>query len=106
MDGGAGADRFVFEALTDSLVSARDTIRNFSSADGDRLDFSAIDADVGLDGDQAFTLVTAFTGHAGELRATFSAETGKTTIALDVNGDKAADFALTVEGEVTTGWIL
>jgi Ca2+-binding RTX toxin-like protein len=47
--GNDGADTFVFTALSDSKVKAagRDTIEDFSTADGDQIDLSAIDAKKG-----------------------------------------------------------
>lgn len=48
--GGAGADRFVFTTVADG----NDRIQDFSRADGDRIDLSAIDANPLVAGDQAF----------------------------------------------------
>lgn len=69
----------------------------------DRLDLSAIDADLGTRGDQAFTLVEgAFTETASELRA--MVRTRGTFLAGDADGDGAADFMvllLGVSGTIT-----
>jgi hypothetical protein len=48
----------------------RDSIIGFTSADGDRIDLAAIDANDLLGGDQAFIFrgSTAFTGARGEVR--------------------------------------
>lgn len=98
--GGAGADRFVYDQLSDSLVSAADQILDFTRG-SDRIDLSAIDARTGVAGDQAFAVVDAFTGAGGEARFTYSASTGFTTLTLDVNGDRVADFSLQVHGQIT-----
>lgn len=96
--GGTGADRFVFTSLSDSTVATagRDIIYDFSYASGDRIDLSLIDANSLVGGNQAFTFIgtAAFTGVAGQLHVEMS---GSNTIVMaDVNGDRIADFALTV----------
>jgi serralysin len=95
--GGPGADRFDFNALDESPRSARDTIRDFSQAEGDRIDLADIDANAVLAGDQAFHFVGAaatFSGVAGELRYVFNGAVA--TIFGDVNGDSSADLAIEV----------
>lgn len=95
LHGGTGADTFVYTSLADSTVAAtgRDSIYNFSHAEGDRIDLRQIDAVAG-GGDTAFTLVSGFTKAAGQLVAQFKA--GTTLVQGDVNGDGVADFAITV----------
>ncbi|WP_179221781.1 calcium-binding protein [Inquilinus limosus] len=102
LTGGAGADRFVYGAITDSAVGANaDRITDFSHAQGDRIDLSAIDANAGTAGDQAFTFLGTglYTHHAGELR--YAVSGGVTTIAGDVNGDGASDFHITLTDSLT-----
>jgi hypothetical protein len=62
----------------------------------------------GAAGDQAFLQVAAFTGAAGQLRLTYDAGAQQTTLAVDVNGDGLADFALLIAGEhlSAAGWVL
>ncbi|MBL8575052.1 MAG: hypothetical protein JNM13_15360, partial [Hyphomicrobiaceae bacterium] len=93
--GNAGADRFIFLACADSsrADNAHDTIRDFSHAEGDRIDLSAIDA-VSGGTDDAFTLVGRFTGAAGQLVVT-TASNGYQVMG-DVNGDARADFIIDV----------
>lgn len=73
MTGAGGTDTFVFVALTDSRVGGnRDTITDFIGGTGagfDIIDLSAIDANPGVAGDQAFTFIgtNAFTG-VGQVR--------------------------------------
>ena len=91
--GGAGADRYVFMTTADSPTGAQDTILDFSHADGDRIDLSAIDAITGKV-DNAFTLVAALTHVAGQLTAAFTVD--HYLVQGDVNGDGVADFAFNV----------
>ena len=97
--GGSGADAFVFKSLGDSTtaLAQRDTITDFTSAQGDKIDLAAIDAEAGLAGNQAFHFITTgFTGDKGELRAKVS---GSNLIVMgDTNGDGAADFAILLLG--------
>jgi Ca2+-binding RTX toxin-like protein len=96
--GQAGADRFVYTVAGDSVpgFDTRDVIADFSSADGDRIDLSAIDADGdGSNGNTAFTFIgdTEFSGHAGELR--FIDRGGRVTvIGADIDGDGRADLSI------------
>jgi Ca2+-binding RTX toxin-like protein len=110
--GGAGADTFAI--LQESVIQSHlggtveaDTISDFSTAEGDKLDLSAIDADSSAAGDQAFHLVSGFTHHAGEMTLTVVA--GATTLQLDVDGDGNADYRMKINGDVhadSGGWIL
>ena len=107
LDGGPGADRFVFASLTDSTVAAPDLILDFNGHE-DRLDLSAIDADVSAAGDQGFRFVGGFSGRAGEAVLTYDAARDLSTLRLDVNGDGQADFALQLVGAHSPelGWVL
>ena len=102
LTGGAGADRFVFTAGSHSVVGANaDRITDFSQAQGDRVDLSALDANSGVAGDQAFSFIGAgaFTGVAGQLHYVVSG--GQTVISGDVNGDSAADFNIVLTGALS-----
>lgn len=101
MAGGAGADRFVLQAVAYSAVAAPDLIADFSRAQRDRIDLHLADADTTAAGDQAFSFIgaAAFGHHAGEVRATTAG--GTTTVSGDVDGDGAADFAITLIGAIT-----
>lgn len=94
LTGGMGADLFVFSAATDSLFSARDFITDFNSLEGDRIDLSGVDAIAG-GADDAFTLVSSFSGVAGELTISYNAYGA--VVAGDTDGDGLADFGFNVK---------
>jgi Ca2+-binding RTX toxin-like protein len=96
LTGGAGADTFLFANPTD--VNG-DRISDFSRTDLDKIDLRAIDANSLLPLNQKFSFLVAdgqaFGGHRGELRwAHISAS--EILVQGDINGDKSADFSLTV----------
>jgi Ca2+-binding RTX toxin-like protein len=94
MYGGAGADTFKFIAVWEAAplgAGFTDYIPDFNEADGDKIDLSAIDANLFVAGDQAFNPIgvnVAFTGAAGQLRFNGGFLEG------DVNGDRIADFQI------------
>ena len=96
--GGLGADRFIFRSLTDSTVSltGRDTVQEFNSAEGDKIDLRALDADSAMALNQAFTYIgtAAFDGRHGLVHSTVSG--ANLVVTGDINGDKVADFAILV----------
>lgn len=100
LTGGGGADTFRFVDLRDSSVETPDFITDFNQT-ADFLDVSAIDANSLLEGDQAFTLVNAFTHTAGEAQLVYDRTTGITTISLDVDGDGDAEAAIHMGGRFT-----
>ncbi len=73
----------------------RDRIRDFSSAQGDKIDLSLIDANTILGGNNDFTLSASFTGVAGQLIHGATA-TGY-LVQGDVNGDAVADIVFQVD---------
>ena len=99
MTGGGGADRFDFRAVSDSPFAAYDRITDLE--DQDVINLSAIDANTSIAGDQAFTLVAAFTRQAGQLTLTFNATGNFTVLAADVNGDGVGDFRVILDGDHT-----
>jgi serralysin len=94
--GSSGADMFRFGSVTDSLPTARDTIKDFVRGI-DHIDLRSIDANTKVAGNQAFSFIgrSAFTGGAGQLKFASGVLSG------DVNGDKIADFAVNVTGLTT-----
>ena len=103
LTGGAESDRFVFSAASDSGVgyAKADLITDFSSAQGDKIDLSAIDANPKVLGDQDFTFIgtAAFSRHAGEVRAVSAG--GQTGVFVDIDGNGAADMQIRLSGTVT-----
>ncbi|MCW5734877.1 MAG: family 16 glycosylhydrolase [Enhydrobacter sp.] len=94
--GGLGNDRFVFGDAAESTVAAADWIRDWNA--GDRIDLSAIDADSGVAGEQAFIYISAaaFSGTAGELQVTNNGT--DTVVRADLDGNGSADFAVKLTG--------
>ncbi len=107
--GGAGADQFRFSLRTDTAVASPDRIADFNFAEGDRISLSILDANTLVAGDQAFAYIGggAFTGAAGQLRVV-SAGTNAWLATGDHNGDKVADFAITIVSATTptAGWFI
>ena len=96
LTGDNGGDSFVFKTLNDSTLALaqRDTITDFRTTQGDRIILTAIDAETGVPGNQAFHMVAAFTGAVGELRLKVSGN--DLLVQGDVNGNGTADFAILV----------
>jgi len=96
MDGGAGNDTFRFLSAADA---DGDTIIGFQP--GDRIDLSAIDANSGAGGNQAFTLVNGseFTG-AAQLIITHESreDSDYTVVSGSTSGEVAADFRISIKG--------
>lgn len=99
LTGGVGADLFIFSTIGDSLPAAPDLITDLTAAD--TVDLSRIDASASQDGDQAFTVVSGFSGAEGQLVVSYDAVHKLTVVSGDVNGDSQADFALTAKGDHT-----
>lgn len=99
LTGGRGVDLFVYRSPEDSLTARRDIILDFSRAEGDLIDLSAMDADKGVAGNQSFTYIgtSAFSGEAGELRVSYRSG-GFAVVTGDVNGDGVEDFNIRVNG--------
>jgi Ca2+-binding RTX toxin-like protein len=103
LTGGLDADLFVYTASNQSTVATagRDTLYDFSQAQSDKIDLSAMDADSTLAGNQAFIFIAAatFSNTAGELRAEITGTS--TLISADTNGDGTADFSVLLKGMTT-----
>ena len=103
LTGGTGADTFRFYLASESNDPAKpDRIRDFSAAQGDKIDLSLIDANTILGGNNDFVLSPSFTGAAGQLTITFDPATGS-LVQGDVNGDGVADFVFSVDRVALTG---
>lgn len=101
--GRGGADSFVYRAISDSTVAlaGRDLITDFSRAQGDEIDLSRIDANGTAGGNQPFAFIgsAAFSGDGGEVRAFVNAQ-DRTVVMADTNGDRRADFAITLDDPI------
>ena len=94
--GGAGADRFVFIDIKDSLPTARDQMLDFSLSSGDVLDFSSIDAKAGTAGGQTFVYIGGATFTAeGQIRA--SVQDGHTVVEVNTKGVGGAEMAIELQ---------
>lgn len=98
MTGGAGFDRYDFDAVTESLpgVGVRDLITDFvgnGNLAGDLIDLATIDANVLLDGDQAFS----FIGNAA-FTAPGQARYANGILSLNTDGDLAAEMQVQLAG--------
>jgi Ca2+-binding RTX toxin-like protein len=100
LTGGTGADRFDFNVLTEMGLTSTtwDTITDFKTSEGDKIDLLGVDANTALTGDQAFTFlgaVSTFTGDStGQLR--FDAATH--ILYGSTDADTAAEFAIVLTG--------
>ena len=112
--GGGGADVFLVrqESVFNSSdpqgrIIETDTISDYVIGQ-DFIDFADIDAIASTAGvNDAFSLVGAFNGNAGQMTLSFSG--GVTTVLLDVDGDRVADYRLRINGDVAAdsgAWLL
>ncbi|EPX79770.1 calcium-binding protein [Salipiger mucosus] len=101
MMGGTGMDRFIFFGESDSTPEAADRIDDFAA--NERIEISRIDADVNMAGNQTLSWIddAAFSGTAGELRA--SMMDGDTVLQADTDGDGMADFEVMLTGNIDLG---
>jgi Ca2+-binding RTX toxin-like protein len=103
LTGGFGRDVFVYASLEEAgTLAARDLITDFQRL-SDRIDLSAIDANSGVAGDQAFQFLAqqgaAFTG-AGQVRFVHDAAANKTYVEANVDANLGADFSIELNGIV------
>ena len=99
--GGQGGDTFVYTATADSTVANHDTIFDFEEAGTvDVIDLTAIDANLGSVGDQAFAFVAGQTAAVVNNSVTWFQDVAHntTTIQADNNGDGVADLVITLVG--------
>ncbi|HTV68874.1 MAG TPA: calcium-binding protein [Rhizobiaceae bacterium] len=89
------ADRFIFNSVAESRAgNGIDKIMDFTRAEGDKIQLSAIDANSTIAGNQAFSFIgkAAFSGKAGQLR--YVNNGNDTIVTADINGDRKADFTV------------
>lgn len=98
LTGGTGADTFVYETVAESTKTLRDRIMDFSAADGDKIDLSAVDASTGYPGNQDFQWrgLGSYQGVESQLRYSYSEY--QTIIYGDINRDGVSEFSVAVNG--------
>lgn len=92
IQGRGGSDTFVYTQASDSTRSLYDRIMDLGA--DDFIDLSAIDANIGLAGNQDFIQAAAFTRVAGQLTMTYVASGNYTDLQADIDGDGRADFRI------------
>jgi Ca2+-binding RTX toxin-like protein len=123
LTGGGGADTFNFARSVDSTtrtsseiqavtgdpgdLAGKDTIRDFSQAQGDRIDISRIDAlnqsRDGFNDNSPFTVVGGPSNDPGTAWIVYDlSQPGHATIYLNQDGGETAEFQLEVYGDFTT----
>ena len=98
MYGGAGADVFVFSFASDTARTKSDKVLDFQTG-VDKIDLSAIDADIGVAGNQAFVYGSSADGVA-------SLWMSGGYIYGDTNNDGTVDLAIYVTGAIAQTDIL
>jgi Ca2+-binding RTX toxin-like protein len=91
--GNGGNDIFRYDSVNDSNSTERDGIQDFNP--GDLIDLSRIDANILVDGDQAFNFIgnAAFSSTAGELRFENISIGGPIWLVQgDIDGNGMSDF--------------
>jgi Ca2+-binding RTX toxin-like protein len=99
LTGGAGNDVFKYAGASDSGIgSASDRITDFAIG-GDKLNFSKIDTNLALAGDQGFAFVgnAAFSG-GGAASIRYVDSGADLLVQADVNGDGVADMEIILQG--------
>lgn len=99
LDGGTSNDTFVFLDAAESGPAAPDRILGFDGAGkaaGDRIDLSAIDANTGTAGNQAFVFGGTGAGHVW-----IEERGGVTEVLANTGGDAAPEFRLAIEDGAT-----
>jgi Ca2+-binding RTX toxin-like protein len=97
--GGTGLDVFAFDKGDSGATRVlADIITDFSHEEGDRIHLALIDANTATAGDQSFQFIgeSDFTGNSAELRSEIFQ--GNTYLSGDLDGDRAADFFIRIDG--------
>ena len=102
LQGHKGADVFKFNDINESGITSktRDTITDFKSSEGDKIDLSGIDANTNRTGDQAFTQLDVGAKFSGKFSATGQLFFDTTTHILwgNVDTKAGADFSIQLNG--------
>lgn len=100
--GEAGKDTFFYKAVGESPVQNGkfDLIMDFDRAEGDKIDVSTIDANIGKSGNQAFRFDPQGDGAGKTGQISYWIDGGKTHIYGNIDKDKKAEFHVVVNGEI------
>jgi Ca2+-binding RTX toxin-like protein len=99
LSGGLGSDTFVYRDVSDAVDAPEGQEEEILDLENrDTIDLSGVDANANVSGNQAFTIVDAFTGQAGDLIIVFEEDEDETYIRGDVNGDSQIDLQIELEG--------
>lgn len=95
LSGGGGGDRFYFDEFSTTVV---DEITDYRSAEGDILDFTALENEAIQAGvtDVNYLGTGAFQGNRGEAR--IDLHDGYGLFMFDLNGDKISDLTIKLDG--------
>lgn len=96
LTGDAGADLFRYYLASESTPASFDRIRDFDSAEGDKIDLNLIDASTLVGGNNDFVWANSFTLVAGQLVVQAVPGSGAFMVRGDVNGDGVADLEFEV----------
>lgn len=100
LTGGAGKDVFKFENVKESgaSVKARDMITDFNHSGDDKIDLSAIDANLKVAGNQAFKFIGAANFNATNASAQLRFDAKTHVLYASTNADNAAEFSILLTG--------
>ena len=100
LTGGTGADRFDFNLLTEMGLSSisGDTITDFKTSEGDKIDLLGVDANPALAGDQAFSFLGAVSTFTGDSTGKLRFDTVSHILYGSTDADTAAEFAIVLTG--------
>ena len=107
LTGDGGADVFLFTSAADStvLLAGRDTITDFHTAETDKINLHALDANTttaGVNDDfSGIVKATTFSGNSAGTLHYFVVNGSNILIEGDTDGDHVANFAILVEGITT-----
>ncbi len=100
LTGGSGTDRFDFNTLAElGLTSTmRDTITDFKTSEGDKIDLLGVDANAALAGNQAFSFLGAVSAFTGNATAQLRFDAAAHILYGSTDADTAAEFAIALTG--------